>query len=103
MNDPCRRFKMRILIPADVADHKLPTKEFTEGIDARMVWNPCAKPEVQLAFVSPVASPAIKNLILPESPFSFQHRENQLSKPNSIFLTPSASVLRFTRPQPGNP
>ncbi len=49
-NDPCARFKMRILIPADVADHKLPVKEFTEGIDSKMVWNPCGKERLQLAF-----------------------------------------------------
>ena len=102
VNDPCGRFKMRILIPADVVDHKLPAKEFAGGIDSKMVWNPCAKTEVQLAFVPPVSFPATKNLISPEFPFSFQHRANQLSKPDDIFLTPSPSVLRFTRPQPRN-
>src|SRR5437667_4861798 len=99
VNDPCGRFKMRILIPVDVADHKLPAKEFTGGIDSKMVWNPCATTEVQLAFVPPVSFPATKNLIFPEFPSSFQHRENQLSKPGDIFLTPSPSVLRFNRPR----
>lgn len=98
-NDPCRRFKMRILIPADVADHKLPAKEFAGGIDAKMVWNPCTTTQVQVAVVPPVSFPAPKNLIFPEFPFSFQHRENHLRKPDDIFLTPSPSVLRFTRPQ----
>jgi len=101
-SDPCRRFKMRILIPADVADHQLPAKEFAGGIDSKMVWNPGTMAEVQLAFEPSVSFPPTKNLIFPESSFAFQHRENQLSKPGDIFLTPSPSVLRFTRPQPGN-
>ena len=36
-NDPCRRFKMRILVPAD-ADHELPVKRFAGGLDAGIVW-----------------------------------------------------------------
>src|SRR2546425_8828286 len=76
-NDPCARFKMRILIPADVADHKLPLKEFTGGIDSKMVWNPCAKEGLQLAFGPP---PATKDVLFPKLPFSFQRAENQLRK-----------------------
>lgn len=48
-NDSCRRFKIRILIPADV-DHELPVKQFAGGVDSKMVLNPCAKePQIALA------------------------------------------------------
>ena len=40
--DSCGRFKMRILIPADV-DHELPVKPFAGGVDPKMVRNPCAQ------------------------------------------------------------
>ena len=49
-NDPCRRFKMQILIPANGVDHELPVKRFAGGIDSRMVWNPCAAEPQQIAF-----------------------------------------------------
>src|SRR5437660_9015027 len=81
-NDPCARFKMRILIPAYVADHKLPVKEFTEGNDSKMVWNPCAKERPQLAFGPP---PATKDVLFPKLPFSFQRAENQFRKQDDPF------------------
>jgi hypothetical protein len=56
-NDSCRRFKIRILIPADV-DHELPVKEFAGGVDPKMVWNPCAK-ETQIAIAPTI--PPLKN------------------------------------------
>lgn len=54
-NDSCRRFKIRILIPADV-DHELPAKPFAGGVDSKMVLNPCVK-EPQIAM-----TPAIRPL-----------------------------------------
>jgi hypothetical protein len=50
-NDPCNRFKMRILMPVDKADHRLATKWIEDGIDYKMVWNPCPRIEPQFAFV----------------------------------------------------
>ena len=50
-NDPCNRFKMRILSPADnSADQKLRTNTFGEGNDSKMVWNPCPHDQPQFAF-----------------------------------------------------
>lgn len=37
-NDPCERFKMRILMPVKNADHKLRTKRIENGIDPKMIW-----------------------------------------------------------------
>jgi hypothetical protein len=48
-SDPCRRFKIRILIPADV-DREMPAKPFAGGIDSRMVSNPCVnEPQIAIA------------------------------------------------------
>src|SRR5947207_15604901 len=77
VNDPCGRFKMRILIPADVVDHKLPAKEFAGGIDSKMVWNRCAMERLQLACVPPTSFPAIKDVLIAEFPFSSQDEENR--------------------------
>ena len=98
-NDPCARFKMRILIPADVADHKLPLKEFTEGIDSKMVWNPCPKERLQLAFGPP---PTTKDVKFPKLPFSFQRGQNRMSKQDNLFFSPPTSTFRFTWKQPKN-
>ena len=57
-NDSCRRFKMRILIPADV-DHELPVKQFAGGVDSKMVWNPCEKETTQIAIAPTI--PPLKN------------------------------------------
>ena len=101
VNDPCGRFKMRILIPVDVVDHKLPAKEFAGGIDSKMVWNPCSKEGLQLALGPAISFPATNEGILPELPFSFQHRDNR-SRKQVLFFTPPGSALRFTWRQPGN-
>src|SRR2546428_6866415 len=50
-DDPCGRFKMRILIPANVDDGILPAKKFSGGIDPGMVWNPCANGAPQIAML----------------------------------------------------
>jgi hypothetical protein len=50
-NDPCDRFKMRILMPVNNANHTLPIKKSEGGIDYKMVWNPCPQNEPQTAYV----------------------------------------------------
>ncbi len=61
-NDSCRRFKIRILIPADV-DHELPVKQFAGGVDSKMVWNPCVK-EPQIA-MAPATRPLKNDNLFP--------------------------------------
>ena len=51
--DPCRRFKMRVLVPAEVAGRILRPEVTAEGIDQRMVWNPCRAEVLQLVQVQP--------------------------------------------------
>jgi hypothetical protein len=86
-NDSCSRFKMRILIPAD-ADHELPVKQFTGGVDSKMVWNPCAK-ETQIAIVPTI--PPLKN----DSLFPLTGTVNKQREPDVFVLAPP----RFTLPR----
>ncbi|HEV8135831.1 MAG TPA: hypothetical protein VGP85_14220 [Pyrinomonadaceae bacterium] len=39
-NNPCDRFKMRILMPFNNADHTLPIKKTAGGIDHKMIGIP---------------------------------------------------------------
>ena len=84
-DDPCRRFKIRILIPADV-DRELPVKPFAGGVDSKMVWNPCVK-EPQIAM-----APAIRPL----------KNDNLFAPPGAVVKQGDAFVLtppRFTLPR----
>jgi hypothetical protein len=49
-DDPCARFKMRILVPGNHVDFKLRAEKLKDGIDYKLVWNPCPQPEPQFAF-----------------------------------------------------
>ena len=59
-NDPCERFKMRILMPVTNAENKLRTKRIEVGIDPKMVWNPCPDNKPQFAFVPLQPAPGWK-------------------------------------------
>ena len=50
-NDPCARFKMRILMPFNNANHTSPIKKTEVGMDHKMIWNPCPQNEPQIAYV----------------------------------------------------
>ena len=50
-NGPCDRFKMRILMPFNNANHTLPLRKAEDGIDYKMIWNPCPQNEPQFAYV----------------------------------------------------
>jgi hypothetical protein len=94
-DDPCRRFKMRILIPADVVDRELPAKGFAGGLDSKMVWNPCPTSVPQIAF-SPFISPARNDTLFPKPPFSFQSGlAERPRKPEELLL----AAPRFTFPR----
>lgn len=86
--DPCRRFKLRILIPADTIDRELPVKRFAGGIDSKMVWNPCPTPLPQIAF-APSVSPDRNDILFPRARFSFQSGSAEPSgKPEEFVLAP---------------
>lgn len=59
-DDPCAPFKMRILVPGNHVDFKLRAQKLKDGIDYKMVWNPCPQPEPQFAFA--LVEPAPKRL-----------------------------------------
>lgn len=54
-DDPCRRFKLRIVEPGDGVDYKLRVQKAPPDIDPQMVWNPCPREEAQLAQAYPPA------------------------------------------------
>jgi hypothetical protein len=49
-DDPCAGFKMRILVPGNHVDVKRRAQNLKDGIDYKMVWNPCPQAESQFAF-----------------------------------------------------
>jgi hypothetical protein len=53
-NDPCRRFKMRILTPVGLASFNPSAKKPVGAVDYKMrVWNPCQQDEPQIALLTP--------------------------------------------------
>jgi hypothetical protein len=56
-DDPCVRFKMRILVPRDHIDFRRQAKKLEDGIDYKMVWNPCPQAAPQFAFVPGTPGP----------------------------------------------
>jgi len=93
--DPCRRFKISILIPPEVVDRELPVKSFAGGIDSKMVWSPCPTSMPQIA-VAPFISPNRNNILFRKSPFSFQRTPAETPrKLEEFLLTPP----RFTFPR----
>jgi len=47
-NDPCKKFKMRVLMPADVGTKPRPESPVGSP-DPGIVWNPCRGDEIQIA------------------------------------------------------
>jgi hypothetical protein len=81
-NDPCGRFKIRILIPADV-DREFVVKPFAGGVDSKMVWNPCVK-EPQIAI-----APAIRPL----------KNDNFFNPPGAVVKQGETDVYVLTPPR----
>ena len=101
-DDPCSRFKMRILIPDDAVDRQLPVKRFAGGIDSKMVWDPCTQAAPQIAFVFSNPGPDRKDILIPPQPFSFQGRtgESWPQEPGEFLLAPPRSAFQPIRRQP---
>ena len=57
-NDPCEKFKMRVLMPADVGTKPRPERPVGSP-DPGIVWNPCREDVIQIAVVpvSPAPGP----------------------------------------------
>ena len=52
-NNPCRRFKMIVLVPVDVPTRGMPVISADTAIDPKMVWNPCPSVQPQVASIQP--------------------------------------------------
>ena|SRR5262245_34602640 len=52
-NNPCRRFKMIVLVPVDVPNRGMPVLPTDTSIDPKMVWNPCPTVQTQIAAIRP--------------------------------------------------
>ena len=100
-NDPCDRFKMRILMPLNNADHKLRFKKFERGVDYKMVWNPCLQNEPQFAFVPLQLAPNWQGSFLVHRTSRFPSViTNSGPKNRSEFQSPeSPAAFRFKWPQ----
>lgn len=68
-NNPCRRFKMVVLVPVDLPTRDMPVVLTDNSIDPKMVWNPCPGVQSQIAAT---IQPA------PKPPDNFQATPNPL-------------------------
>ena len=94
-DDPCAHFKMRILVPGNHIDFKRQAEKLKDGIDHKMVWNPCPQDEPQFAFAPAVPAPNRQGnfLRLPSFEFPFstvnsgrkKHAEFPVRQPPSPF------------------
>jgi hypothetical protein len=99
-DDPCHRFKIRILIPSEVVDRELPVKSFAGGLDSRMVWSPCPTSMPQIA-AAPYVSPNRNNILFRKSPLSFQTTPaEQPRKLEEFFLAPPRFKFPLVWQQP---
>jgi hypothetical protein len=55
-NDPCEKFKMRVLMPADVST-KPRSESPVDSPDSGIVWNPCREDVIQFAGVPIMVTP----------------------------------------------
>ena len=99
-SDPCARFKIRILMPANNADNKFRTKGMEDGIDPKMVWNPCPRNEPQFAFVPLEPAPGWQGPFLGLRTFRFQSPATKSEPKNrSAFqFAESPAPFRIMRP-----
>ncbi|HKS29831.1 MAG TPA: hypothetical protein VJS44_18555 [Pyrinomonadaceae bacterium] len=53
-DDPCSRFKMRVLVPTGLDTFKPSPERPADGVDYKIrMWNPCRRNEPQLALMTP--------------------------------------------------
>jgi hypothetical protein len=100
-NDPCGRFKMRILVPDNNIDFKLRVEKPKDGIDYKMVWNPCLQPELPFAFAPAQPAPERqRNFVVPRSfRFQFPTVKSGQKKQSEFLLPQHPSPFEFKWPQ----
>jgi len=99
-DDPCGRFKMRIVIPPTIDDKILPVKRFSGGIDAGMVWNPCPNGELQIAKRFPNSAPDGTRFLFskPAFPVRPSTEQNGQREPGELRFT--LTPLPFAKRKP---
>jgi hypothetical protein len=87
-NEPCRMFKMRVLIPVNtVGKREVNVAASAESVDRKMVWNPCPRISTNVAKVH--VEPSLQNgnnYVL----FEFDKLERRLE-----FLRPKSGAPAF--------
>ena len=93
-NDPCKKFKMRVLMPANVSS-KPPLESPVGAPDPGIVWNPCRGDVIQVAVVPVIVTPgqdtlsAVPSFTLPSPP----PRSEQPAVPG-VKLPPAFEMMR---------
>ena len=94
-HDPCRRFKMRVLVPDDTAK-QIAERTAQNTIDQGMIWNPCRANGVEIASVVP-AIPLKHNFVVINLNDSQPILETRQIQPAST-TTPAPQKLRSKNP-----
>ena len=92
-NDPCNRFKMRILMPVDNAGNTERIKKIEDGIDYKMVLNPCPPDRPQFAFVTIPQKPDGQGSLLVQPTSRFSALKNSGPKDRSKLPLPAFPAL----------
>jgi hypothetical protein len=93
-NDPCKKFKMRVLMPADVGT-KPRLENPVESSDLGIVWNPCREDVIQFAVVPIIVTP--EQGTLPAVPsFKLQPPPPRSEQPTvpGVQLQPAFEMMR---------
>ena len=93
-NDPCKKFKMRVLMPADVSSK--PRSESPVGTpDPGIVWNPCREEVIQFVAMPIIVTP--EQGMLPAVPsFKLQPPPPRSEQPTvlGVQLPPAFEMMR---------
>lgn len=93
-NDPCKKFKMRVLMPADVGTQ--PRSESPVGsLDSGIVWNPCRGDVIHIAAVPIIVTPE-QGALPAMRPFKLQLPPPRSEQPTvlGVQLQPAFEMMR---------
>jgi len=93
-HDPCKKFKMRVLVPADVGTK--PRPESPAGSpDPGIVWNPCRGDVIQFAAVPIIVTPE-RGTLPAGPPFTIQPPPPRSEPPTvlGVQLPPAFEMMR---------
>jgi len=93
-NDSCKKFKMRVLMPADVGTK--PRSESPVGsLDPGIVWNPCRGDVIQITAVPIIVTPE-QGTLPTVLPFTLQPPPPRSEQPTvlGVQLQPAFEMMR---------